>query len=44
MIFETAMMRNFDYDIINISNQLEIVNPRKDILLLVEEGKKTVKP
>lgn len=32
MIFETAMMRNFDYDIININRQVESVNSRKDII------------
>ena len=31
MIFETAMMRNFDYDIINIDGQLQNVDPGKDV-------------
>lgn len=31
LVFETAMMRNFDYDISNISQQMETIQPRDDI-------------
>lgn len=31
MVFESAMMRNFEYDIINIINQLNDLEKGKDI-------------
>ena len=31
LVFETAMMRNFDYDISNISQQMETITSRDDI-------------
>lgn len=44
MIFETAMMRNFDYDVVNIHNQIEVVNPKKDIEIFAEDHRKFPKP
>ena len=44
MIFETAMMRNFDYDVINIHNQVETVNPKKDVEIFAAYNKSTVEP
>lgn len=38
------MMRNFDYDVVNIHNQVESVNPRKDIEVFAEDNKRVPKP
>ena len=38
LVFETAMMRNFDYDIANISQQMETITPRDDIVSFIKEN------
>lgn len=37
LVFETAMMRNFDYDISNISQQMEGIQPRDDVKAFIKE-------
>ena len=39
LVFETAMMRNFDYDISNISQQMENITGRDDINHFIKEHK-----
>lgn len=39
LVFETAMMRNFDYDISNISQQMESITGRDDINNFIKEHK-----
>ena len=38
LVFETAMMRNFDYDVSNISQQMETITSRDDINTFVKEN------
>ena len=37
LVFETAMMRNFDYDISNISSQMEGIQPKDDVKAFIKE-------
>lgn len=38
LVFETAMMRNFDYDISNISQQMQTITSRDDINAFVKQN------
>lgn len=38
LVFETAMMRNFDYDISNISQQMETITGKDDVNSFIKEN------
>ena len=38
LVFETAMMRNFDYDISNISQQMETITPKDDVNAFIKDN------
>lgn len=38
LVFETSMVKNFEYDITNISQQMENGKQINDVLLFIEEN------